>query len=168
MLPEDAIVRVAAEVESVTADLAERLRRGSVQSEDDFTVRLIDRIESRIDGLHSSNVEWRALKLTDRGRGAQEAEFGADVLGVLTVTKRGSTVSKGFLAQAKLLKADGVGRTGRRHAPIHTRRIRPALPQQRRTRSFSTAGRAHNGSPTRASVMAAVHLLRGAPQQLHR
>jgi hypothetical protein len=102
VLPENAISRTVAEVEGVALDLGERVRLGLVQSEDDFTIRLVDRIEHQMNGQSIAGVEWRAIKLTDRGPGAQEAEIGADLLGILIVKTPEGSVAKGFLAQAKL------------------------------------------------------------------
>lgn len=111
VIPGDAIDRVVAEVETVTSDLGDELRRGLVQGEDDFTSRLADRIAQRVTTLRVSNVRWDAIKLKDRGRGAQEHEVGADLLAVLSVRSRHGSYAKGFLAQAKLL---GVGKHHKR------------------------------------------------------
>lgn len=52
-------------------------------------------------------VRWHAKTLTDRGRGSQESIFGADFAGVLDIQLDDYKVSKGFLAQAKLIRAGG-------------------------------------------------------------
>jgi hypothetical protein len=55
------------------------------------------------------------MKLTDRGRASQKRIFGADLLGVLSIRTSRTTLSKGFLAQAKLL---GVGK------PLRLKKLR--------------------------------------------
>jgi hypothetical protein len=54
-------------------------------------------------------IRWSAKTLTDRGRGSQESQYGADFMGVLNIALPEFTVSKGFLAQAKLIRNDVVG-----------------------------------------------------------
>lgn len=49
-------------------------------------------------------VLWTAKTLTDRGRGAQEAEFGADFLAVFQARLGDFNVAKGFLGQSKLVE----------------------------------------------------------------
>ncbi|MFZ2448018.1 MAG: hypothetical protein WAW37_16800 [Syntrophobacteraceae bacterium] len=46
--------------------------------------------------------------LTDRGKGAQEREYGADFLGVLDINLSDFSVKKGFLSQAKIIEPDRV------------------------------------------------------------
>jgi hypothetical protein len=59
-----------------------------------------------MDGFETKGITWRAKTLTDRGPGAQEAEFGADFVGVLEIRVTGYSVEKGFLAQAKMVDSD--------------------------------------------------------------
>jgi hypothetical protein len=91
---------------SVVETAGDRVRRafttGQIQTEDDFTSRLVDRIEGAFNGKSIGGFAWSAMKLTDRGKGAQESEFGADLLCVLSVTTPRGHLAKGFLVQAKL------------------------------------------------------------------
>jgi hypothetical protein len=65
---------------------------------------MLGRIQEAMNGWQSRGVRWSAKTLTDRGRKAQEREFGADFMGVFQATLPEYSTSKGFLAQAKLLK----------------------------------------------------------------
>ncbi len=51
-----------------------------------------------------AGVRWQAKTLTDRGRGSQESNYGADFLAALELDLQGYQVKKGFLAQAKLIE----------------------------------------------------------------
>lgn len=82
----------------------ESLQEGSIEQEPQVTDRMLGRIEECLHGYVAKGVRWSAKTLTDRGRGAQESEFGADFMGVLTVDLPELKVSKGFLAQAKLVR----------------------------------------------------------------
>ena len=83
-----------------------------VSQETTFTDRMLGRIDSAVDGFERDGVIWRARTLTDRGRSAEEAEFGADFAGVFHVAAPDLLIQKGFLAQAKLLDV-GATMTGR-------------------------------------------------------
>jgi hypothetical protein len=61
-------------------------------------------MEARINGRNILGVQWRAMKLTDRGSGSQERRYGADFAGVLAVDVEKTRFAKGFLVQAKLLR----------------------------------------------------------------
>jgi len=55
--------------------------------------------------MHNFQVKelvWKSKTLTDRGRYAQESEFGADFLGTLDIDLDDYQTTKGFLAQAKM------------------------------------------------------------------
>lgn len=69
-----------------------------------MTERMLGRIEGVLDGAEIRGIRWSAKSLTDRGPFAQETRFGADFLGVLNIELPEFSVSKGFLAQAKLVK----------------------------------------------------------------
>jgi hypothetical protein len=49
-------------------------------------------------------VYWYVKTLTDRGRGSQESEFGADFLASFQVSLQDFNVAKGFLGQSKLVE----------------------------------------------------------------
>lgn len=93
--------RIARAANSAVNDLA----TGLVEQEPHLTDRLLGRIMQSIDGYSSKGVRWSAKTLTDHGRGAQEREYGADFVGVLDIDLPDYSVTKGFLAQAKLLRA---------------------------------------------------------------
>jgi hypothetical protein len=57
-----------------------------------------------LNGQTISGVRWRAKTLTDRRRGSQESNYGADFLATLELDLQGYQVKKGFLAQAKLIE----------------------------------------------------------------
>jgi hypothetical protein len=104
-----AIVREAATVAAKAADgTTEALRDDRVEQEPAFTDRMLGRIEHAMDGLTTKGVRWTAKTLTDHGPGAQERDYGADFIGVLSIVIQGYRVTKGFLAQAK--RVDALGR----------------------------------------------------------
>jgi hypothetical protein len=108
MLSNYRIIRDAAERVGVAAEgTLLSLRDGRVEQEPAFTDRMLGRIEFAMEGYAHNGVSWRAKTLTDRGRGAQEARFGADFFGVLDINLPGYIVRKGFLAQAKLIEPGG-------------------------------------------------------------
>lgn len=69
---------------------------------------MLGRIAEAMDGFSAKGIRWRAKTLTDRGPHSQEKQYGADFAGVLEIDVPGYNVKKGFLAQAKLLRADGM------------------------------------------------------------
>jgi len=82
----------------------EALSRGRVQHEPQVTDRLIGAIERELDNTSIGGVIWQAKTLTDRVRNSQESEFGADFMGVLSLTFDDFEVHKGFLSQAKRIE----------------------------------------------------------------
>jgi hypothetical protein len=80
------------------------LTEARVEQEPAFTDRMLGRIEHAMEGFETKGVRWTAKTLTDRGPKAQEKQFGADFVGVLTIRIPEYSVSKGFLAQAKLIE----------------------------------------------------------------
>jgi hypothetical protein len=92
------------------ADAANRtttsLIDGRVEQEPAFTDRLLGRIEEAMREFELHGVRWTAKTLTDRAPGAQEKTYGADFLGVLRISLEDYAVSKGFLAQAKLIEPE--------------------------------------------------------------
>jgi len=75
---------------------------GRIEQEADFTSQMLGRIEEAQDGYQAKGVIWKAKVLTDKGRGAQEKQYGADFMGVLNIDLPDFKVNKGFLAQAKI------------------------------------------------------------------
>jgi hypothetical protein len=105
MLPYYRIIRDAAErvAEAAEATIA-TLRDGRIEQEPPFTDRMLGRIEQAMDGYSHHGVSWKAKTLTDRAPNAQESDFGADFFAVLEISIQGYAVTKGFLAQAKLIE----------------------------------------------------------------
>jgi hypothetical protein len=92
--------RISAAADAVVDDFNHEL----VEQEPQLTDRLLGRVSTSIEGYRSKGVTWTAKTLTDRGPGAQERQYGADFVGVLDVDLPEFRVTKGFLAQAKLLR----------------------------------------------------------------
>lgn len=99
------VVREVAQRIGEAIDLPiDALREGRIEQEPAFTDRMLGGIELAIDGFSSKGIQWTAKTLTDRGKGSQESIYGADFFGVLNINLPGFKVTKGFLAQAKLIK----------------------------------------------------------------
>lgn len=108
MIKRYGIVRESARriAEAVDATVV-ALREGRVKQEPAFTDRMLGKIEHVMDHFEIKDVRWTAKTLTDRGPNAEERKFGADFMGVLTIDLPNFRISKGFLAQAKILKYNG-------------------------------------------------------------
>lgn len=110
MLRSHAIIREAAQriSQSIEASV-QALKEERVEQEPTFTDRMLGRIEQSMEGFQSKGITWSAKTLTSLGPGSQESIYGADFLGVLSIDIPGYKVSKGFLAQAKLIeKSDNI------------------------------------------------------------
>lgn len=100
-----AIIRqAAAHIAQAAAGTVDTLVEGRVEQEPAFTDRMLGRIETAMDGYATKGVRWTAKTLTDRAPNSQEREFGADFAGVLNINLEDFKVSKGFLAQAKMIE----------------------------------------------------------------
>lgn len=100
-----AIIRAAAaHLADAANGTVDALVEGRVEQEPAFTDRMLGRIETAMEGYVTKGVRWTAKTLTDRGGSSQEREFGADFAGVLNIDLEDFKVSKGFLAQAKLVE----------------------------------------------------------------
>lgn len=99
----DSAKRVAKAVDATV----EALKDKRIEQESAFTERMLGKIEHVMTDFDIKGVRWTAKTLTDRGRNAQEKKYGADFMGVLNIILPNFKVSKGFLAQAKLLKPYG-------------------------------------------------------------
>ncbi len=82
----------------------ESLRSRRIEQEPALTDRLLGVMEHVLNGQSIGGITWTAKSLTDRGRGSQESEFGADFMAVFRVDLRDFTIAKGFLGQAKLVE----------------------------------------------------------------
>lgn len=77
----------------------------TIADEDDFTSRLLERIEAVLDGWSHAGITVRVTKLTSKGPGSEEAEFGADIVATVNVNLEEYRADKGILIQAKRLDA---------------------------------------------------------------
>lgn len=97
--------RIAGAIDrSVTA-----LRDKRVEHEPAMTDRMLGAIEEAMNGFESKGIQWTAKTLTDRGKKSQESRDGADFMGVLKIDLPEYQVTKGFLAQAKLVRGGDYG-----------------------------------------------------------
>lgn len=88
---DEAVNAVSSRYETVIAD------------EDDFTSRLLERIEAALDGWSHAGITLRVRKLTSKGPGTEEAEFGADIVATVNVDLEEYKADKGILVQSKRL-----------------------------------------------------------------
>ncbi|MGE4182763.1 MAG: hypothetical protein AB7J34_23300 [Limisphaerales bacterium] len=110
MLPHYHAVRDAAQrIAGAIDHSVEALAQGRVEHEPAMTDRMLGAIEESLVDYQNRGLRWTAKTLTDRGRGSQESKYGADFLGVLSIALPDFTVSKGFLAQAKLVRGNSSG-----------------------------------------------------------
>lgn len=86
-----------------------KLNDGQVEHEPAMTDRMLGAIEESLTNYTNKGIRWSAKTLTDRGRGSQESRYGADFMGVLNIALPEFAVSKGFLAQAKLVRSGSSG-----------------------------------------------------------
>jgi len=70
---------------------------------------MLGAIEESLVSYRHKGIRWTAKTLTDRGRASQESRDGADFMGVLNIALPDFAVSKGFLAQAKLIRNGSAG-----------------------------------------------------------
>jgi hypothetical protein len=96
----DASDRIGAAVNS----LVDALRNQRINQEPDFTSRMVQAIAMTVDGMETNGIRWDAKVLSDRGRGSEESQYGADFWGIADIRLNDFRVSKGFLAQAKRLE----------------------------------------------------------------
>ena len=105
MLKNYGIIRDAAKViEKAAVDIVSALNNEIIEQEPDFTNQMIGSIRQAMDGYRNRGIRWEAKTLTALGRSSQESEYGADFMGVLNIDLSDYRVSKGFLAQAKLIR----------------------------------------------------------------
>ena len=90
-------------VDAAVTAVASRLG-STIVDEDDFTSRLLERLELALDGWTRAGITLRARKLTSRGRRAEETEFGADIVATVNIDLEEYQAEKGILAQAKRLE----------------------------------------------------------------
>jgi hypothetical protein len=95
---------LVAKIRKVERQTLESLRAQRVEQEPAVTDRLLGVMEHVLNRELIGGVVWTAKTLTDRGRGSQESEFGADFMAVFRASLPDFNVAKGFLAQSKLLE----------------------------------------------------------------
>lgn len=100
-----AVREAATRIAAATDRSVHAFTEGRVEQEPAMTDRMLGAIEESLDGAEIRGIRWTAKTLTDRGPGAQESLYGADFLGVLTIGLPDFSVSKGFLAQAKIARS---------------------------------------------------------------
>ena len=104
-----AIREVAQHIAGAIDRSVDALREKRVEQEPAMTDRMLGAIEESLKDYQRKGIRWSAKTLTDRGRGSQESKYGADFMGVLNIALPEFAVSKGFLAQAKLIRNGNSG-----------------------------------------------------------
>lgn len=104
-----AVRGAAQQIANAINHTVDALRERRVEQEPAITDRMLGAIEESLSDYSNKGISWQAKTLTDRGAGAQESKYGADFMGVLTITLPNFAVSKGFLAQAKLIRDGSAG-----------------------------------------------------------
>ena len=99
-----AVRRAACRVAGAMVRSVEALHQGRVEHEPQLTDRMLGAVEETLRDFTTNGVLWTAKTLTDQAPGAQESKYGADFMGVLSIELPEFHVSKGFLAQAKLIR----------------------------------------------------------------
>lgn len=100
-------------IRKLTRDLNARVEAhrerllGRIADEDDFTSRLLDWIEMEFDEWRHAGIKLRVRKLTSKGPGTEEREFGADFVATVSIRLREYQANKGILVQAKCLPVHG-------------------------------------------------------------
>ncbi|CAD5920406.1 hypothetical protein L2E68_17130 [Planktothrix agardhii 1029] len=96
--------RLLAKISEVEKKTLEDLISERIEQEPAVTDRLLGVMQYLLNHQTIAGVRWRAKTLTDRGRGSQENNYGADFLAALEIDLQGYQVKKGFLAQSKLIE----------------------------------------------------------------
>ena len=94
-------------IEDAASSVLRKLNEGWISEEDHVTSKLMDSIEHTINQSGYHGIRFQAKIFQGRGRGSEESRTGADIGGVLEINLAGYYVKKGFLAQAKIVKARG-------------------------------------------------------------
>lgn len=103
MLPNALVIgEVTHALEKAAEAVGDDFRSGKIREEPDFTSQLIGQSHARLELSSLQGVDISMVVLTSHGPGAQEKQYGADLLIALNLDLPGYQVSKGVLAQAKL------------------------------------------------------------------
>jgi hypothetical protein len=89
-----------AATDAVRETMAE-YKAGHHRQEEAITGVLLGSIRGALNGHRADGLSWTASTLTNRGKGAEEKKYGADVLIHVTMTTPTQNYSKGVLVQAK-------------------------------------------------------------------
>ncbi|MEH1894594.1 MAG: hypothetical protein V7K94_04580 [Nostoc sp.] len=98
------ITNIISNIGKVEKQTLEAMRDGRIEQEPAITDRLLGVMEHVLNNKTTAGVRWTVKTLTDRGRGSQENEFGADFLAALELEIEGYQIAKGFLAQSKRIE----------------------------------------------------------------
>ena len=98
------ITNLVFNIVKVEKQTLEAMRDGRIEQEPAITDRLLGVMEHVLNDKITAGVRWTVKTLTDRGRGSQENEFGADFLAALELSLEGYRIAKGFLAQSKRIE----------------------------------------------------------------
>jgi hypothetical protein len=82
----------------------EDFRNGDVSDEPAITNRMLGAIKLAMNDCKVKGIHWRAKTLKSLVRNSEEHEFGADFAGILKIDLPDFKETKGFLAQAKIVK----------------------------------------------------------------
>lgn len=105
MFPDRKLIKgLVAETAKAEQETLEAFRDGRIEQEPALTDRLLGRMEHVLNGSTIAGVRWTAKTLTDRGRGSQEKEYGADFMAVYEMSNSKHNIAKGFLGQAKIIE----------------------------------------------------------------
>jgi hypothetical protein len=121
-----------AAVESAESLAVRGLRDGTIETEPTLTDRFLGALEQAItsEGLPMRGYRLSIRTLRDRGPGAPERQFGADLVAVFELDTPECRLSKGFLAQAKLADKSDVTIDEAREFPV----VSVRRPQRREER----------------------------------
>ena len=90
-------------IDTAVAEVARKYKDEYVVDEDDFTSRLLEGIESQLNGWMHDGIVFEIKKTKSKGPGAEEAIFGADIVAAVNVDLSDYKKKKGILIQAKRL-----------------------------------------------------------------
>ncbi|RUW95311.1 hypothetical protein EOA30_32400, partial [Mesorhizobium sp. M8A.F.Ca.ET.059.01.1.1] len=108
---ESVVRRIRRDADQLCARLPDGMET-SIADEDDFTSEFARAIRESLNGVTTGAITWEIAprKMTSRGPGAEEAEFGADLGIVFRLDTPHLSYQKGMLVQAKVEeRADRIG-----------------------------------------------------------
>lgn len=97
------IRRFTQRIDTAVAEVARKYRDEYVADEDDFTSRLLEGIESQLNGWMHDGIVFKIRKTKSKSSGAEEAIFGADIVAAVNVDLSDYKKKKGILIQGKRL-----------------------------------------------------------------